>query len=172
MFDTLNDFARSAIPYLELSDRFIERHQLGGRVVVDHICYKCDSASTYESMRTMLESDPPSRYFYQVHLASRRVAYVGLREGLLARHGPVMCIELADKKPVHEDQLGFHHIEIYPVTMPYQDLVDELARRGETISLKSRPHHTTHDIMLPEGFMIRLTDRPLIKQIIETELSQ
>lgn len=172
MFKSFQDFKSASASYLELCDQFIDQHNLKGRVIVDHICFKCRTSGEYDQIRTVLENDPPSRYVYQVILAWRRVGYIGLREGIAIRNGSVACIELADKKPVLDDTPGFHHVEIFPVGMSYQELIGEMMDAGEDVVLKKRTHHTTHDIKLPGGFLIRFTDKPLIKHIVERELSK
>lgn len=171
-FESFYSFSIEAVYYLKMVDKFINKHELSGKVIIDHICFKCESPLEYDCLRKMLEQDLPSKYFYQVHLSGRRVAYIGLKNGLETTENKVMCIELADKKSVIEDRLGFHHVEIYPISMSYQELVDHLSEKGEKITYKNRPHHTTHDVTLSDDFMIRLTDQPLIKKIIKEELSK
>lgn len=170
-FESFESFEREASVYITVSDKFIVDHKLDGQVIIDHICFKCESSEEYDSLRKIFEVDPSCKYLYQVNLSGRRVAYLGLRKGFTAKQGEIMCIELADKKPGHEDRLGFNHVEIYPKTMGYDELVESLVNQGVNASLKTRPHHTTHDISLPDGFMIRLTDQPLIKKITTQELS-
>jgi hypothetical protein len=173
MFDTFAQLVEASQPYLRLCDDFITKHDLKQTVTADHICFKCQSSLEYERVRALLERDPPSRYCYQVWLAGRRVAYLGFRAGLVLKSGlVVMCIELADIKPSGGETPGFHHMEIYPSGLSYGDLVHRLEHGGEQLVLKTRPHHTTHDIQCENGFIIRLTDRPLIKKIIDEELSK
>ncbi len=35
---------------------------------------------------------------------------------------------------------------------------------------EENPHHPTHDVILPNGFIIRLTHEPLIEKIISSEM--
>ncbi len=172
MICSFEEFTEKSLPYLKLCEQFITKYGLEGEVVVDHICFKCASASEYNKMRIFLEADPPSLYFYQVCLAKRRVAYLRLRKGLPIKNGTVSFIELADKKPLKEDALGFHHAELYPVRFGYPWLLGRLRDQGVNLVLKERPHHTTHDIFSESGFIIRLTDKPLIQKILQEEMPQ
>jgi len=170
MIRSYEEFVENSLPYLQLCEQFIAEHGLERKVVIDHICYKCRSSAEYGQMRAMLESNPPSLYFYQVYLAKRRVAYLKLQNGLPIKGGTVNFIELADKKPTKEDVLGFHHAELYPIQGTYKGLLKTLKTQGVDLVLKERPHHTTHDIISGE-FIVRLTDKPLIHKIIKEEMS-
>jgi len=169
MIRSCEQFVEDAQPYLRLCEQFLAQYGLEDEVVIDHICYKCKSATEYQKMRSLLETSPPSLYFYQIYLAGRRVAYLKLQDGLPTKGGTVNFIELADKKPVKEDVLGFHHAEIYPVRKTYKWLLKKLQAQGVELVLKERPHHTTHDIISGE-FIIRLTDKPLIQKIVKEEM--
>lgn len=170
MIHSYEQFIEEAQSYLRLCEQFLAQYGLEDEVVVDHICYKCKSSAEYGRMRTLLETNPPSLYFYQVYLAKRRVAYLKLHNGLPIKGGTVNFIELADKKPAGEDVLGFHHAELYPVRKTYKWLLKKLQDQGVDLVLKERPHHTTHDIISGK-FIIRLTDKPLIHKIIKDEMS-
>src|SRR3989344_481697 len=149
MIRSYEQFIEEVQPYLRLCEQFLIQYGLEDEVVVDHICYKCKSSAEYGRMRALLETNPPSLYFYQVYLASRRVAYLKLEGGLLYKAWPgrINFIELADKKPAKEDVLGFHHAELYPVRKTYKWLLKKLQGQGVDLVLKERPHHTTHDIL-------------------------
>jgi predicted metalloenzyme YecM len=176
MIRSYEQFVENSLPYLKVCEQFLTQYSLQGKVIVDHICYKCKSSAEYQRMRAILESNPPSLYFYQVYLASRRVAYMKLQNGLPITGGTVNFVELADKKQAEEKVLGFHHVEIYPVPNArmgvagsYSNLVRGLEQRKVKLELKERPHHTTHDILVGK-FIIRLTDKPLIQKIVQEEM--
>jgi len=169
MFKSYDEFLTTSTPYLNYCDQFISSHKLEEEVITDHICYKCESNEEYEHLRSLLEASP-AKYIYQVNLSKRRVAYIGLKQSIQLKNGEIKFIELSDKKDGVEEVTGFHHVEIYPLKMSYENLVDLLKQRGEKAELKERPHHTTYDITLSNGFVIRLTDKPLIKKIAEEEL--
>ena len=151
--------------------RSVSKHELQGAVMVDHICFKCGSGSEYEQVRAVLEASPATAYIYQVQLSGRRVAYVGLREGIVSVNNPIRFVELSDKKPGADEAGGFHHAEIYPMALEYHQLIERLEDGGETVQLQVRPHHTTHDLVLPGGFILRFTQRPLIEKIVEEQMS-
>lgn len=65
---------------------------------------------------------------------------------------------------------GFDHIEAYPVGRSYKALVQYFRERGVTVDEKKRPHHTTHDITLPNGLLFRLTQEPLVEKIKREEM--
>ena len=171
MFSFFEEFAVVATPFIQQCDAFISKHGLHGKVMVDHLCFKCGSASEYEQVRNMLEATPPSVFVYQVQLSGRRVAYVGLREGIISVNNPIRFIELSDKKPGAEETTDFHHAELYPTTVDYDQLIQSLEDSGETIQRQFRPHHTTHDLVLHGGFILRFTQRPLIEKIVQEQLS-
>ena len=171
MFSSFKEFTVAAASSIQQCDAFIAKHGLGGEVMVDHICFKCDSASEFEQVRAMLEASPSTAYIHQVQLSGRRVAYVGLRDGLANVSNPIRFIELSDKKPGVDESSGFHHAEIYPIALEYPQLIKRLEDGGETIELQSRPHHATHDLVLPSRFILRFTQRPLIEKIVEEQLS-
>ncbi len=171
MFRSFEEFTLAATPCLEECDAFIVKHRLNGAVMVDHLCFKCSSSSEYDQLRLLLESNPPSAYVYQVQLSGRRVAYVGLHHGIASVNHPTRFVELSDKKPAVNEAAGFHHAEIYPTALDYSALITKLEKGGETVELQSRPHHTTHDLILPSDFILRFTQRPLIEKIVEEQLS-
>ena len=171
MFSSFEEFTAAAVPFIQQCDEFIAKHGLHGGVVVDHLCFKSGSASEYDQLRAMLEATPPSAFFSQVQLTGRRVAYIGLRERVASVNNPIRFIELADKKPDAEETAGFHHAEIYPTICGDAELIECLKESGETMQRHSRPHHTTHDLVLPGGFILRFTQRPLIEKIVDEQLS-
>ena len=171
MFVSFEEFTVAAAPFIQQCDAFIAKHGLHDAMMIDHLCYKGGSASEYEQMRAMLEATPPSAFVYQVQLSGRRVAYVGLREGVVSSNNSIRFIELSDKKPGVDESAGFHHVGIYPTTSGYDQLIQKLGDGGEIIQRQYRPHHTTHDLVLPGGFILRLTQRPLIEKIVEEQLS-
>ena len=147
---------------------FARKHSLTGAARVDHIGYKCDSARSFEDRRRSLEAQ--SEYFHQAFISGRRIAYLRLRRGLGTQLGMVNFVELADQKPDGSQTDGFDHAEIYPLLGTYDELVAKLERAGERVHKVERPHHTTHDITLPSGFLIRLCKEPLIEKIKREEM--
>ena len=48
MSTSFEEFTAAAIPFVHQCDAFIAKHGLQGAVMVDHVCFKCGSASEYE----------------------------------------------------------------------------------------------------------------------------
>lgn len=153
----------------EALDGFVSENGLRRSVVADHICYKCDSSESYEHMRRLLE--PNSTFMYQSFISDRRIAYFKLQTPVSSSTaGNVYFIELSDQKPDGSQKDKFDHVEIYPSEgIEYDYLVGHLKQRSNTVEYVDRPHHSTHDVILPGGFIIRLTSEPLIEKIRREE---
>jgi hypothetical protein len=122
----------------------------------------------------LLEHKPPTDSMSQVVLAGRRVGYFSLTAGLpFGTHDDeVRFIELADRKPDHTDSPGFHHVELYPRVMAYDEFLQLMNDAGFRPVLRPREHHTTHDISVADGPLLRLTNCPLIKRIAREQLAR
>lgn len=170
MIRNFGEFRELAEGYAATCRAFLTKHALSQIVGIDHICYKCP-VSGYEFMRNLLEEKQVGLYSYQERLSGRRVAYIQLHVPLkLGGYYHTSFVELAEAKPGPEEKPGFHHVEMFPFDwagMNRDELGEMLQKAGETPVLKERPHHTTLDITLQNGFIIRLTERPLIEKIKE-----
>lgn len=72
MFQSFEEFTVADSPCIEQCDAFISKHGLHVAVVIDHLCFKCGSASEYGQMRAMLEfPPPPPPNFFRGMLAMR-----------------------------------------------------------------------------------------------------
>ena len=163
-----NDFYAAGEEVIKEVNAFARKHQLSGAVKVDHICYKCDSERSFEERRRWFEGE--SEYFHQAIISKRRIAYLRLRRGIGSNLGMINFVELADQKPDGSQTDVFDHVEIYPVVGTYEELVAKLEQAGESVLKVERPHHTTHDITLPSGFLVRLCREPLIEKIKREEM--
>jgi predicted metalloenzyme YecM len=171
MFESIRDFYDQAAEAVKAFDAFVSQQELSGRVVADHICYKCDSSESYEGMRAVFELR--GAWLYQEVLGGRRIATIRTNESLETAAGAITLIELSDKKPDKPGETqreGFDHIEIYPTAGTYDELVQTLQSRGLKVDEKKREHHTTHDIKLESGFIVRLTRQSLAKKIKEEQM--
>jgi predicted metalloenzyme YecM len=119
-------------------------------------------------MREMLENE--SEYIFQSIISGRRIAIIRLKQGIETILGTINFLELSDQKLDGSQSEGFDHIEVYPVGWTYEEMVREL-EEVETVKKVERPHHTTHDIVLEEGFIFRLTQEPLIEKIKRSEMN-
>jgi|GEM_PF-3208248 len=172
MFSSYQHFRDACKAYIYSCHEFLSYYNSATEALrADHICYKCGIAGEFEKMRALLEDSAVSEYFHQTFISERRIAYFKLRDALqaTAKRADVGYVELADKKPGKSkiDSSRFHHIEIYPeVKKEYNYWVERLKRDGRDIALKEQAHHTTWDITLANGFILRFGKTPLIQKII------
>ena len=163
----VQEFFTEAEPHIKLFNSFAEKHKLQGRAQADHICYKCGSAESFEQVRRLFEE--ASEYVYQSIISKRRIAIVRFKEGVETVLGTIYFLELSDQKPDGSQRDGFDHIEAYPVGRSYDDMVKEFETSERVVKVE-RPHHTTHDINIGNGFLFRCTHGPLIEKIKSTEM--
>lgn len=164
----LEDFYTGAQSLVAKFDAFAAKHTLHSIARADHLCYKCGSAEEFERIRAIFEQE--SEYLHQAIISKRRIAYIKLKKGVETALGSVLFLELSDQKPDNSQQGGFDHIEVYPTAMSYEEMVARLQSVEEVVKVE-RPHHTTHDINMGEGFLFRCTHGPLIEKIKESEMS-
>ncbi len=153
--------------FVALFDSFAKKHTLKGRAQADHICWKCASKESFESMRAMFEDE--SDFIYQSIISKRRIAYIRLKKGIETELGTIYFLELSDQKPDGSQKEGFDHIEVYPLSLSYDDMIKEF-EVSETVIKVERPHHTTHDIVLGEGFIFRCEHEALLDKIKASEM--
>ena len=163
MIKTITDFYESARRAIEIINQFIRQYSLLGIFELDHLGYKCSSSPHFEEMRRLLE--PEHRWLYQSFISGRRISIIRMQQQLPTMAGPLSLIELSDHKPNTDKRDGFDHVELYPVTVNYDLLVVTLRKRGLAVEEVVRPHHTTYDITLENGFKIRLTRERLAEKI-------
>lgn len=106
---------------------------------------------------------------YQSIISGRRIAVIRFKESVQTSVGPIYFLELSDQKSNFSQKEGFDHIEAYPVGWSYADMVSEL-RETEHVAEVIRPHHSTHDIDIGNGFLFRCTQGPLIEKIKNVEM--
>jgi predicted metalloenzyme YecM len=131
------------------------------RCTLDHICYKCGSTEDYEGTKALFKGAE----IYEKSLSGRRVATIELPEPLLTCFGPIKWLELSDQKP-DGSQLGrFEHIEVYSRVMSYESLVAQFRLKQADLKMHNVVHHPTWDVHLPGGYILRLTEGPLVHKI-------
>lgn len=153
--------------FIKVFNEFAQKHSLIGRAHADHICYKCGSRESFEKIRTMFEKE--SDFIYQSIISGRAIAYIRFKKGIETAIGTIHFLELSDQKPDGSQVEGFDHIEVYPTSLSYDEMVKELEKTEEVVKVE-RPHHTTHDIEIGEGFLFRCTRGPLLEKIKTTEM--
>lgn len=147
---------------------FCDSHNLVGLVKADHIGLKCSSKEIYESQKTLFDFE--SKFIYQSIISNRRISVIGLNQGLSTVVGEINYLELSDQKPDGSQRDQIDHLEVIPVGIPYDQLVTLLLSKGVAISETVRPHHTTHDIKLASGFVVKLSREILIDKIKREEM--
>lgn len=164
---SIEEFYKGAEEHIAVFNNFVEVQGLVGDTAPDHICYKCDSKESFESIRALLEEH--NEYLYQATIAGRRIMYTKLLKPFATALGDIYFVELADQKPDGSQVNKFDHIGVYATAYTYEDMVQKLEESAEVIKIE-RPHHTTHDIRLENGFIFRCTEGPLIEKIKNTEM--
>lgn len=168
MFTSLSDFYNAAGVCIDRFNQFAQKHVLAGKVKADHICFKCASVDSFESIRSLFENE--SVYIYQSIISGRRIAYIRFKTPLNTELGPIWFLELSDQKSDLSQKEGFDHIEAYPIAGTYEAMVEGL-RKTETVIHVERPHHTTDDVEMGDGFLFRATVGPLIEKIKRDEMN-
>lgn len=167
LIQNVSDFYRQAEPLITRFEAFAQKHELYGQIVPDHIGYKCGSRTSFEKIRALFEQE--GSFIYSSLISGRTIAYVRLKSVIISRYGPVGYLELCDQNSERSQRSGFDHIEAYPTGWSYEDMVSKLGQTEEVIK-KERPHHTTHDIDIGQGFRFRATHEPLIEKIVREEI--
>lgn len=165
--DTIEEFYREAQKRIEEFNVFVEKHGLVGEAKADHICFKCASSESFESIRALFEHH--SRFVYQSIISKRRISYIGFSTPLETSIGPIHYLELSDQKIDGSQKEGFDHIEVYPTAYSYEEMIKKLEKTEKVIYIE-RPHHSTHDIDIGGGFLFRGTTEPLIEKIKQDEM--
>ncbi len=167
MIDSLEKFVEHAQESLVAFNEFATKHSFAGRTAADHICYKCGSTEVFENIRSLLEHE--SKYLYQSIISGRRIAYIKFKAPIPSTLGDIWFLELSDQKPDGSQVDGFDHVEVYPTTMSYDEMIAEL-EKTETVKHAVRPHHTTHDIDITPTFLFRCEPGPLIEKIQKEQM--
>jgi hypothetical protein len=165
---TIQEFYAGAAEAVKDVDAFARKHDLKDMAEADHICYKCGSTERFEQMRRMLEGE--SEYIHQAIISGRRIAYIRLKKSISTALGEITFLELSDQKQDGSQRDGFDHVEMFPVGISYDDLAAKLEGGGEVLKKVVRPHHTTYDLTLESGFLIRLEPDALIEKIKREEM--
>ena len=164
---TFEDFDKAVRLCVDAFNEWAKRMNPAARA--DHVCYKCADSGEFEHVRALFECR--SQFVYQSEIAGRRIAIIKFREPIATALGEIWFFELSDQKPDGNQKSGFDHIEIYPVVGEAETLVEQLSGNGAIFTKTVRPHHTTFDTAIAEGFGVRLEAGPLL-ETIKREMSQ
>lgn len=168
MLESSADLGKAATSYLEEFNAFCQNNDLLGKVQTDHLGLKCSSKEKYEFQRSLFEES--SRFIYQSIISKRRISIIGLQVGLETIAGSLDYLELSDQKPDGSQTDNIDHMEIVPTEWSYEELVHHLQEKGVNMKEIVRPHHTTHDIIMSSGFIVRLSPELLINKIKREEM--
>jgi len=160
--------------FFELSQKFLNAlnrlpKELLQKTQADHIGYRCGDQKEFEELRALFENE--SAYLFQSIISGRRIAVIKLLHPLQSAIGEIRYLELADQKPDKSQVSGFDHIELYPRERTVEELVKDFSAAGFVFDKVERPHHTTYDHSLIEGFKVRLESEPLIEKIKTKEMA-
>lgn len=169
MFKNIEDFYSESKSLVSDFDYFSIKNKLSGKAKSDHICYKCSSSDEFESIRKLFEEE--SIFVYQSIISKRRIAVIRMKRGIETVLGEISILELSDQKPDGTQKSGFDHIEIYPVKISYEELVKKVKDSGLDVKEVVRPHHSTFDIKIGKGYLVRLEEEPLIEKIKREEIN-
>jgi predicted metalloenzyme YecM len=150
-------------------DNFCEINGLQGLMKADLVCIKCSSKEVYDARRNYYDMD--SRFIYQAVVSGRRIALVGLKDGLKTGVGDIGVLEIVDQKADNSQIDRLSHIAIVPTGISYEEVVEKLKSNGANLEDVSRGDgYTATDVILPTTFRIRIEKEPLLDRIKREEL--
>lgn len=150
-------------------DNFCEVNGLQGLVKADLVCIKCSSREVYDARRNYYDMD--SRFIYQAIVSGRRIALVGLKEGLKTSVGDMTVLEIVDQKPDNSQTDRLTHIAVVPSSVSYEEILETLKKNGANLEDVSREDgYTATDVVLPTTFRIRIEKESLLERIKREEL--
>lgn len=168
MSKTVSSLTALARPLIGQFNAFCEENDLIGLVQADLVCVKCSDSEIYEARRK--DAETRSHFIYQTVVSGRRISVIKLKDVISTAVGNIEYLELCDQKPDNSQDDRISHIEIVPITISYNELIDKLKEKGVALRESIRPHHSTHDVILPSGFSIRLYPEFLIDKIKRVEI--
>ncbi len=166
MINSLETFYVATVPVITAFDAWVAAASPAARA--DHLGYKCADAVEFEKLRALFEYE--SAFIYQSIISARRIAVIKLSRAISTALGEITTLELSDQKPDGSQRSGFDHIEIFPTEGTVEALGKSLATKNIHFEKTVRPHHTTYDTTLDNGFKVRLESEPLIEKIKRQEM--
>lgn len=165
---TKENFKKTLQRGLDSFDAFVGEKKLKlDDLLIDHVGYKCSSTGEYEEIRKLFEFD--EKFIYQSMISKRRISCIGLAAPLSATCGNVFYIELSDQKSDESQISGCDHLEFISETITYEEMLDRFSTVGLPVVESVKPHHSTHDVRLPNGFKIKLSRERLVQKISRDE---
>ena len=167
MFTTIDAFYDAAQPLIEAFNRS-DVEKLRWVAQADHLCYKCGSHEEFEHLRRLFETE--CQFLYQSMISNRLIAIIKLPRAIPTLLGEIWFLELSDQKPDASQTSRFDHVEIYSKNKLAEWLADHASTIGIVTKRIVRPHHTTYDIPIDGGFLVRFEDEPLVDKIKRDEM--
>lgn len=84
--------------------------------------------------------------------------------------GELRYIELSDQKPDNSQKDCIDHLEVVPAGISYEELISDLQKTGVMLKEIIRPHHATYDVVLPSGFIVKISREMLVDKIKREEM--
>ncbi len=167
MIITIEDFKNASKTYIEKLNIFVQKGNLSGTVIIDHLGYKCATKESFEQLRAIFDYN--SEYIFQSIISQRRIAYIKLKQPIATDLGDLWFVELQDQKPDGSQTEKFDHVEGYSVGISYGEMVEKISG-FETVVESKKSHHPTHDIDLGDSFSFKCTYCPLLDKIKNNEM--
>ena len=157
------DFMESGAQAIAQFDRETADFSFLNNAQPDHICYKCSGRQEFEIIRGWFEEH--GQFIYQAQIAGRPIATIRLKEPLISKWGTITTFELSDQKPDGSQTSRWDHIEMKHMEDDYDGLVADATNHGLRVVEKVRPHHTTHEVVLPGSIKLVFTKDNLIEKL-------
>ncbi len=165
----IENFYEQSTELVEFFNKFIIENNLQEVVVVDHICFKCESNASFEVWRKVFEWE--AKNFYQAIISKRRIALVLFKQNIKTVAGEIGYLELSDQKPDNSQLETFDHIEVFPKNKN-QNAIEEILKildeKKINYTKEVKPHITQYEISLGK-YTLRLAGERLIDKIKKSE---
>lgn len=168
MITNTHDLEIASKSFLEEFDSFCDMYQLTSLLQADHIGLKCSSKEIFESTRASFEKE--SRFVYQSIISQRRISIIGLVEGLKTSVGNLNYLELSDQKPNGSQVDSIDHLEVVPQGITYEELIKIMQEKGVVLQETVKPHHSTFDVQLSSGFVVKFSREFLVDKVKRDEM--
>lgn len=163
---SLESFLSESVSVVELFNNFIFENNLADLLVVDHVCYKCESEKSFEEWRKVFEQN--SKNIYQAIISKRRIAMITMAVPLISTVGEIKYLELSDQKPDNSQAEGFDHIEFFPKNKSIEELLQIFDEKNIVYEKDVKPHITQYIINAGQ-YNFRLAKEKVIDKIKREE---
>jgi predicted metalloenzyme YecM len=158
----LQVFLDNSVEIVGVFNKFVIENNLQDVIMVDHICYKCESNESFEEWRKLFDFE--AKNFYQAIISKRRIATVIFKQTIKTEAGEIAYLELSDQKPDGTQTEGFDHIEFVPKNKTVEDVVLILGSKNIKVVKDVKPHITQYQIDMGK-YNFRLAEIRLVDKI-------